>query len=208
MIRIILLLAVSVLLGACAGSQVTRVQALSETADAPYGNILVISLFKSFDGRRYHEKEIVKQLTASGISAVASTSLMNTKTPMTRKTFLDMVEKLDSDAVLITRLVDLDTTVKVKDANPEATHIIRPTYYYNVWSVELTEFVGPQDMQTKSTLILSTQLYSVSTREPVWSIESKTKLTRDYQTRGDTSFIIDEAKQVAKYMSKDGLISP
>ena len=49
-------------LGACAGTTVTRVQELSESADAPYDNVLVISLFKSFDARRYLEDAIVKEL--------------------------------------------------------------------------------------------------------------------------------------------------
>ena len=207
MIKNFLLLTLAVVLSACAGPQITRVQSLSENADAPYKNVLVISLFESFDARRYLEQEIVRQLTANGVTAVASTSLMDTKTPVTRQTFLKMVESLDSDAVLVTQLKSLDTKTKVKDARPEATHIIRPTYYYNVFSVELTEFVAPQDMQFTHSLMLSTQLFSAGQREPVWAIESKTKLTRDRQTRGDTAFFADEAKAITRHLSKDGLIA-
>jgi hypothetical protein len=206
-IKKLFLLALAVVLSACAGPQITRIQSLSETADAPYKNVLVISLFESFDARRYLEEELVRQLTDKGVTAVASTSLMNTRTPVTRQTFLKMVESLDSDAVLVTRLMNLDTKTKVKDARPEATHIIRPTYYYNVFSVELTEFVAPQDMRFTHSLMLSTQLFSASQRGPVWAIESKTKLTRDQQNRGDTAFIVDEAKAITRHMSKDGLIA-
>lgn len=206
--RNFLLLTAVVLSTACAGPQITRVQALSETADVPYDNVLVISIFDSFDMRRYLEGELVKQLTEQGVTAVASTSMMDTKTPVTRQTFLDMVEARGSDAVLITTLANLDTSAKTKDANPESTHIIRPTYYYNVWSVELTEFVGPQDIEFTHSLVLSTQLYSVSKQEPVWSIESKTKLARDHQNRGDTTFITNEAKAIVNYLSRDGLLAP
>jgi len=208
MIRNLLFTGIFILTAACAGPQITRIQPLSDTADVPYDNVLVISMFDSFDMRRYLEGELVKQLTERGVTAVASTSMMDTKTPVTRQTFLDMVEARGSDAVLITTLANMDTSAKTKDANPEATHIFRPTYYYNVWSVELTEFVGPQDIEFTHSLVLSTQLYSVSKQSPVWAIESKTKLARDHQNRGDTTFITDEAKAVVNYLSRDGLLAP
>ena len=208
MIRNLLFIATFTLTAACAGPQITRVQPLSETADVPYGNVLVISLFKSFDMRRYLEGELVRELKEQGVTAVASTSMMDTKTPVTRQTFLDMVEARGSDAVLVTTLANLDTSAKTKDASPEATRIFRPTYYYNVWSVELTEFVGPQDIEFTYSVVLSTQLYSVSKQEPVWSIESKTKLARDHQNRGDTTFITNEAKAIVNYLSRDGLLTP
>ena len=208
MIRNLLFIATFILTAACAGPQITRVQPLSDTADAPYDNVLVISMFNSFDMRRYLEGELVRELKEQGITAVASTSMMDTKTPVTRQTFLDMVEARGSDAVLVTKLENLDTSAKTKDASPEATRIIRPTYYYNVWSVELTEFVGPQDIEFTYSVVLSTQLYSVSKQEPVWAIESKTKLARDHQNRGDTTFITEEAKAIVSYLSRDGLLAP
>ena len=208
MIRNLLFIATFILTAACAGPQITRVQPLSDTADAPYDNVLVISMFESFDMRRYLEGELVRELKEQGITAVASTSMMDTKTPVTRQTFLDMVEARGSDAVLVTKLENLDTSAKTKDASPEATRIFRPTYYYNVWSVELTEFVGPQDIEFTYSVVLSTQLYSVSKQEPVWSIESKTKLARDHQNRGDTTFITEEAKAIVSYLSRDGLLAP
>ena len=94
MTKTITLLSALLALCACAGTQVTRVQPLSENADAPYGNLLVISLFKSFDGRRYLEKDIVKELEGRGVKAVASTSMMDTRTPVTRETFLAMVQSI------------------------------------------------------------------------------------------------------------------
>jgi hypothetical protein len=209
MIKKLFLPAIAVLLSACAsGPHVTTVQDVSESADAPYDNILVVSLFESFDTRRYLEKEIVKQLSARGVKAVASTSLMDTRTPVTRATFLAMVADLGSDAVLVTQLVSLNTGAKLQDMNPQSTHIIRPTYYYNVWSVELTEYVEPQSMELSHTLVLATQLYSVLNKESVWAIESKSKIVQDYDHRQDYSVYIGEAKAITSQMSRDGLLAP
>lgn len=208
MTKTITLFAFLLTLIACAGPQVTRVQPLAESADAPYGNVLVIALFKSFDVRRYFEKDVVKELQERGVRAVASTSLMDTRTPVTRQTFQAMVDSLGSDAVLVTQLVSLETRSKMKDARAQSTYNIRPTYYYNVWSVELTEYVAPQQMQLNHSIVLATQLYSAARQEPVWGIESETQLSVNYDERGDVSEIAKEAKAIASYLSRDGLLAP
>ena len=201
------IIAAAILLSACAGPQVTRVQDLSDTADVPYQNVLVVSLFELFDTRRYVEDAIVKELTERGINAVASTKLMNTKTPVTRQTFQAMVDEHGSDSVLVSQLISLDSTAKANDSRPEATHIIRPTYYYNVWSVELTEFVEPPFLTMKHEIRLATEMYSVSAQESVWAIESQSKIVTQRETQGDTSFITDEAKAIVRHLAKDGLLA-
>jgi uncharacterized lipoprotein YmbA len=51
-----LVIGLAIALSACAsGPQITTVQELQQSADAPYDNILVVSLFESFDTRRYLE---------------------------------------------------------------------------------------------------------------------------------------------------------
>ncbi|TDJ47593.1 MAG: hypothetical protein E2O52_02765 [Gammaproteobacteria bacterium] len=207
-IRALLVFAAAVALVACAtGPQITRTLDVPESADMPYRNILVIALAASFDVRKKFEKQVVSQLTEYGTTAVASTSLMNTSTPVTRETFFAMVETLDADAVLITQVVSLESDLSMKDRSPEATYKFRPTYYYNVWEVELTEYIEPPGMELKSSLVLATQLHSVLTREAVWAIESKSKIVHDVSRVGYYPFFVDEAKAIASYLSKDGLIA-
>jgi len=79
---------VVLLVAACSsGPQITRTQEIPESADTPYKKILVITLLSKFDSRRYLEDEVVSQLSALGTTAVASTSMMDTRTPMIRDTF-------------------------------------------------------------------------------------------------------------------------
>lgn len=207
MTKKLVILAAAILLGACAGPQITRVQDLSKTADVPYQSVLVVSLFELFDTRRWLEEAIVKELAAKGIKAIASTSLMNTKTPVTRQTFQDMVDEHGSDSVLITQLVSDDSVAKEQDSRPESTYIVRPTYYYNMWSVELTEYVEPPYLTMEHDFKLATEVYSVSAEDSVWAIESRTKLVEQRETSGDTSFITDEAKAIVRHMAADGLIA-
>jgi hypothetical protein len=205
----ILIIGITLLLAACStGLQVTKTQTLSASADAPYDNVLVVSLFESFDVRRYLEDYIVEELENRGVRAVASTSLMNTKTPVSRQTFLSMVDSLDSDAVLVTQLVDARTTGKMKDMNPEVTYKASPTYYYNVWSVEQAEYIEPQGLELTHNIVLATQLFSVRDLKPVWAIESKSKIVMAFDKRGDISVIANEAKAIANHLSRDGLLAP
>lgn len=207
MIKFFVAAVIAVSLAACASApSVTVVQPVSDSADAPYDNVLVVSLFKSFDLRQYLEKEIVTQLEARGIRAVASTSMMDTRTPVTRQTFLAMVDSLESDAVLVTQLVSFESSAKMKDMNPESTYNFRPTYYYNVWSVELEEYVAPQTLNLKNSLVLATQLFAVSNKESVWGIELESRFARDFDQGPDYSLIVDEAKAIAGQLSRAGLI--
>ena len=206
MTKKLILVGLALALSACSSTQITKVQKLSPSADAPYSNILVISLFESYDARVYLEKEIVKELSERGVTAVASTSKMTPKIPATRETFLAMVDELGSDAVLVTRLVNYDADVKIKDMRPEATHNVRATYYYNVWDVELTEYVQPQYMQLKHSIVLATQLYSASTREPVWAIESTSKIVDTFDRPGGATIIRDEATAITSHLSRDGAL--
>jgi len=204
----LLIVPIALAMAACAaGSKVTTVQPLAETADAPYDDVLVIALFKSFDMRRYLEKEIVAQLEGKGVRAVASTSMMDTRTPVTRQTFQAMVDSLESDAVLVTQLVSLDSTAKMKDMNPESTYNIRPTYYYNVWSVDLQEYVEPQTLNLKNTLVLATQLLSTANKESVWGIEVESRFARDFDQGPDYSIIVDEARVITNQLHRAGLIA-
>jgi hypothetical protein len=48
----------------------------------------------------------------------------------------------------------------------------------------------------------------VLNKEPVWAIESKSKIVQDYDHRQDYSVIVDEAEAITSHMSLDGLLAP
>jgi hypothetical protein len=198
---------VTIALVACSSApQVTRTQEISENADAPYQKILVIALFEAFDPRAYLEKEVVLKLAEFGVDAVASTTMMNSRTPVTRATFMAMVDEIGADAVLVTQLTSLDVTATMKDMRPTATRNIRPTYYFNVFTVELTEYVEPQGMSSEYDLVLATELFSVSLREGVWAIQAQSNIVFDHEQTSDYSIYINEAKAIGGSLLSDGMI--
>ena len=206
--RILLLAAIALGAAGCAtGPTVTVSQPLAESADAPYRNILVVCLFSSFDARRYLEDEIVKRLEELGVSAVASTSMMDTRTPVVAKTFIDMVDEIGADGLLLTQLTSYGAQQEEVDARPESTVNYWPTYYWNVFAVELTEYVEPPRLQIEHSLVLATQLYSVASREPVWGIDSSSSFTEIEEDGLQYSVFEDEADAVVGQMRRSDVIT-
>lgn len=192
---------------ASAAPRITRVQDVPDSADTPYENILVVALFSQFDSRRRLEKAIVEDLAKRGTRAVASTSKMNTKTPMTRETYIAMLDELESDALLVTQLVDLESKADLTaSASPEATYKVRPTYYFNVWEVSLKEYKEPPSIEVKSSFELATQLYSVASRDAVWAIESKSKIVQKGGPEQNYLVYIEEGEAIVKHMWRAGLL--
>jgi hypothetical protein len=205
--RIFSLLA-ALLIAACAGGpQVSSMQPVSAAAGAPYGNILVVALFDSFDARRYLEKEIVKQLAEIGVKATAMTASTDTRTIINRDTVIDRITRSGADAVLVTQLVSFEAQGQAKDANPEATYIVRPTYWYNVFEVELEEYVEPQYVQWSNELALSSDLFSATSREKVWAMQSDWKFKKKLEPGMDYSVVVDEAKAIVRAAQRSKLLN-
>ena len=111
------------------------------------------------------------------------------------------------DAVLVTQLLGGESSFKARDRRPESTYNIRPTYYYNVWNVELAEYSEPKGLEAEHGLTMATQVFSVSTKEPVWTIETRSKLKRNIDQQFSGTSVEAEAKAIVGAMSRDGLLA-
>ena len=196
------------LLASCAGPQTQVTQPLDATADAPYRKVLVVTLFSSFDARRWLEQEIVRELGERGVSAVRSTSMMDTRTPIVRQTFIDMIEEVGADALLLTQLTRHDMEKSEQDARPQATWNYWPTWYFNVFAVELTEYVEPPRLNIEHELVLATQIFSVATKEPVWGMESRSRFVEVQEDGLAYQVFVDEARAVVRNLSRSGVVAP
>ena len=189
-----------------AGPRVTKTLEVKDPADAPYHKILVIALAEKYQAGKKFEHKVLDQLSRYDTNAVASTSLRDITIPATKEVFLAMIDSIDADAVLVTQVASVDSKVTMTDASPEATYNVRPTYYFNVWNVELTEYVEPQFMGMDSELVLATELYSVQEQDAVWAIESASRIVEESGQPGYYPFFEDEAKAITKHLKRDRLI--
>lgn len=206
--KALVMLGLTILIGACASTtKIDVTHTLENTADAPYQKILVVTLFDSFDARRYLEDEIVNQLAEQHATAVASTSMMNTRTPVVRQTFIDMIDEIGADALLLTQLTAHHEEITEQDARPEATYNYWPTYYWNVWQVQQTEYVEPPRLLSEHSLVLATQMFSVAERAPVWGIESSSEFIEVQEDGLGYQIFVDEAKAIVTHLKRDRLIA-
>ena len=197
-------------LSACSTNtaRLNQVQPLDKSAQAPYNKVLVVGLFNSFETRSLLERAVVQDIGRGIPGAVAATSFMKTTTPITTESILAVVKESGADAVLVTQLVDFsESRTKIKDRNPEASYKVRPTYYWNVWEVRLTEYMEPQYLETKVSLLLLTELYQVNNRKLVWAVESKAKITKDLSRPGYYPFVNSQATTIAQLMQSKGIIA-
>ena len=202
-----LLLGLTTLLASCSSVlEVDETQKFKGSAEAPYQKILVVALFDSFDARRYLETEIVDALAKEGTAAVRSTSMMKSTTPIVRQTFIDMIDEIGADALLLTQLTAIKVDATEQDVRPQATYNYWPTYYWNVWSVELTEYVEPPRTLLDHDIVLATQAFSVAEQAPVWGIETRSQFTEIEEEGLDYQVFVDEANAVVRNMKRTGLI--
>jgi len=195
-------------LAACASvPQVTRLQTEAGSASPPYETILVVAVLKSFDSRRYLEKEVVTALEAKGTRAVAMTSLADSRTPLNRNTIIPLIEQVEADAVLVTQLTGLQTDAKLKNRNPQTSYNVRSTDYYNVFSVEVTEYVEPPAVQYEFGVQLRTDLFSADSKESVWAIAQTSSEKTDINGPGFYSGYADQAAAIVRALRQDKLVA-
>ena len=62
-------------------------------------------------------------------------------------------------------------------------------------------------MEAQHELTMATQVFSVNTKEPVWTIETQSKLKRSVDRQFSGTSIADEAKAIVSSMARDGLLA-
>ncbi len=76
-----------------------------------------------------------------------------------------------------------------------------------MFSVELTEYAEPPGIRLEHDVTLLVELIGVDTREPVWAIQTRSRVVWKADMERDYSAYIDEAKTITREMAKDGVIA-
>jgi hypothetical protein len=96
----------------------------------------------------------------------------------------------------VTQLVSYEAEGEIKGARPEATYNFRPTYWYNVFEVELTEYTEPDYTQFTNQIALATDVFSAQTQQKVWSMSSDWEIKEGLQPGRDYTAFVGEAKSI------------
>ena len=159
----------------CATTKITESWKDDGYRGAPFSDLFVIGVAKKENTRRSFEKMFVEKLQAAGVQAVASSSVMESDQKIEKAAILAAIEKLDIDAVLITRLVSL----KEKEIrSPSTSELGRPDDYQGRYYTDYSTAYGSSHQSAEYTTSvrvgLETKLYDVKTEKLIWTARSKT----------------------------------
>ena len=165
----------SLLFFSCATTKITETWKDVRYRGAPFSDLFVIGVANEENTRRSFENKFVEKLQAAGVQAVASSSVMKSDQKIEKVAILAAIEKLDIDAVLVTRLVSL----KEKEVrSPSTSEQGRPDDYQGRYYTDYSTAYGsshePAQYTTSVRVGLETKLYDVKTEQLIWAATSKT----------------------------------
>ena len=170
--NIAVLLAVTVfLLAGCSQTKVTSVWVDQEYQGDGINNVFVVGVSKDGGLRRIFEDEFVALFRQRGVSAVPSYRLLPDKDLEDENMLVSKVEESGSDAILITRLIDIRRDTQY--IPPDYVYA-PPPYYYGGWHGYYSRayMVSPGYMVEYETAVLETNVYDLKTDKLIWSARS------------------------------------
>lgn len=170
--------------------------------DASFSNFLVVAVAGNYNSRAQFERATVSGLRQQGASASTYYSTVGGNKPITPDNLRSAVRSGDFDAVLVTRVLDTQTDLKVSKDREETDATPIGGKLVNLFRYNYNDYKNPGSVDLKASVTLATELYSVATEDIVWSMEQTSK--------GETNLglLIDEtAATVVDRMDRDDLIS-
>jgi hypothetical protein len=140
-----------------------------------FRNILVIGVAADYDGRALFEREMVSRIRAAGGSATAYYRVVGNNPPISRDDVVGAVRSGGFDAVLLTRVKDQQLTTSVKSGSTETRADTVGGSVFNLFRYDYQELNEPDIVDLKSTVVLTTELYSAADEQKVWTVDTTTR---------------------------------
>ncbi|MEW6683165.1 MAG: hypothetical protein AB1451_09635 [Nitrospirota bacterium] len=169
---IMLLVTVSLLATACAGTTLTSVWKDDAYHKTPH-KIVVLSMLWNPKNRPRLEDEFVRQLKARGLDAVPGHQIVPEEKPPDKEVMAARLKEAGADTLLLTRLVDKTASLRYSQ-DPAASRLPE---YYGTWPAY---YGGGYPMaQEAEYAVAEVNLYDVETEKLIWAAVTQTKLQTD-----------------------------
>jgi hypothetical protein len=198
--RIHLLLS-SLVLTACA-ADVVKTFELADPEGAPFSRILVVGAHSDRSTRRVFEETLADTLRSGQTDAVSSISLMEAQAELSRETVTAAAQTARADAVLVSRLKDVRWSAT--QAETRSTTEVRRKDADNLvdfFRYDYIEYEDPMSVSAVRTVVVSSDLYRVSDRARIWSVESTA-----VEKESVMDLIESTAASTREQLRRDGLI--
>jgi hypothetical protein len=196
--------AATLALAACAGTgdRVVKVYEDRAAIAGPYTRILVVGAHAETGTRRTFEDSVVRAIAALGTDARSSLTVMDEVENIDRESVVAAARETGADAVLVTRVVDIETETEVEQGQTQAELARRNDVpLADFFRYEYIESADAMTVTTVTTVILDTDVYDAASEKRVWSVEST---SFDKQTA--YGVIDGVARAISAELARDGLI--
>jgi hypothetical protein len=166
-----------------------------------FRNILVIGVADSYNSRATFERTLAKDIASGGASATPYYTLVKMDTPIDRPTIEKLVTEGSYDGVLITRVLNSDVDSSLKVGTSSAKKVRKDGSAANLFRYDYEELNEPVTLTMAMQVVIASDLFSVESREKVWSVESTVA-----NEAGVEVLVVDASRNVAARLRKDGLI--
>ena len=157
-------------LGGCATSpKVNETWRADDLPAEPFDKVLVVGIARTARGRRMFENELAARI---GETAVPSRDLIPNREDVGRETVLEAVERSGADAVLVTRMADIDTTATARGGMTQVDRVRKNERLVDVFRYDYVETEKIKQIEFSTDILVTTDLYRVSDQQRVYSMES------------------------------------
>jgi hypothetical protein len=195
-------------LSACSSTTITGVWKKSDYLGPAFKSVLVIALTEDSTNKTIWEDKMAAQLLQSGVEAITSSNAFAGDDKITKEEVLAFVRKNGTEAVLVTRLIDIK---KEQVYYPSTTNYAGSYYggssygYYNSFGSyyprAYNTVTTPGYTASLSTVLLESNLYQASSQDLVWSLSSET-----FEPRSVNELVESVGAKLAKSLRENNLI--
>ena len=193
---------VSLLIGACAGSgQTTQSGAVDSGAASSFSKFLVIGISGDYDSRAQFERMIVSELRRKGAEANTYYSIVGGNKPVSKEDIVAAIESKGFDAVLVVRALDADVSMKIKKSRTEIDATPLGGRIVNLFRSSYTDYTTPGTLDLSTNVTFAIELYSSISEDIIWSMDHSSGREKDL------GLLIDKtAATIANRLDRDKLI--
>ena len=166
-----------VLLASCASTSIQSTWMDPSFTGGPFKKVFVIGLARNETSRRIFEDVMVARLQAAGVQAVPAYQFIAEDVPVPEPVLEDAVRKSGADAMLMTRLLGLQTQVNASTVmvpGPMMGPGFGPGWGGPGWWGAYNSWWAVPQVTTYQIATAETTLFDASTRRIVWTATSQT----------------------------------
>jgi hypothetical protein len=200
------LILICALVNACAGStQMTATWHDDAYKRKTFERILVVGVSDDQFRRRGFESAVVDALAGNRTEAISSIEIMDADTALTDASLDAAGDKIQADAVLVTRLAKTTVQAKEIDSRVDVQAQAKGGNVVDFFRYDYKDVENPGYLQAKISFVLSSNLYETAGGTLVYSIET---VTSDKNTDYNSvvfDIIENTSVKIGQQLRRDGL---